>query len=137
MPFIGYLVGSVMLNDVEWIIPQIALLLLGYLGIKTIIESFKDEDHKHIESLTINILLVQAIATSIDALSAGFTISNYTITEVLVCVCIIAIMTSLICIIGEYVGRKIGTKLGRKAELIGGIILLGISIEIFISGMIE
>ena len=82
------------------------------------------------------VLFIQAIATSIDALSVGFTISNYNLIEAIVCVSIVAISTFIICIFGVKIGKRFGTKLGNKAELTGGIILVLIGIEIFISGLI-
>lgn len=137
MPFIGYLVGSAILSDIEWLIPYVALGLLGFLGIDMIVNSIKGGDeHEKVESLTLKVLFIQAIATSIDALSVGFTISNYNLIEAIVCVSIVAISTFIICIFGVKIGKKFGTKLGNKAELIGGIILVLIGIEIFISGLI-
>ncbi len=137
MPFIGYLVGSAFLSSIEWIIPWIALILLGFIGGKTLFESIKNKDEEEIEikQLTIKVLLFQAVATSIDALSVGFTISDYTLIEALVCVSIIAIVTFIICVIAVYLGKKFGTKLGNKAEILGGIILILIGIEIFITGI--
>ena len=80
-------------------------------------------------------ILVQAVATSIDALSVGFTIANYEVVEALICTGIIAVVTTLICLGAVYIGEKFGSKLGCKAQILGGIILIGIGIEIFISGM--
>ena len=82
-------------------------------------------------------LLIQGIATSIDALSVGFTISNYDWVEALVACAIIALVTLSFCLVGLFFGRKLGGKFTSKAELIGGVILIGIGLEIFISNMIE
>ena len=78
-------------------------------------------------------LLVQGIATSIDALSVGFTIADYTCLKALVCAVIIATVTFIICIIGLILGRKIGKCLSGKANIFGGIILILIGLEIFIT----
>ena len=137
MPFIGYLVGSAFLTKIEWIIPWVALGLLGFVGGKMLIDGIKHKDDccEECRKLTFKALIVQAIATSIDALSVGFTISDYKLIEALVAVLIIAIVTFIICVIGVYIGKKFGTKLGCKAEILGGVILITIGLEIFISGL--
>ena len=100
-----------------------------YDGIKN-----KEEDEE-VKDLTFKVLFIQAIATSIDALSVGFTISDYSIIEALVCVGCVAVITFMICVAAVFIGKKFGTKLGNKAILVGGIILVLIGLEIFISGM--
>lgn len=137
MPFIGYLVGSSFLTKIEWIIPWVALVLLGFIGLKMLIDGIKHKDDccEECKKLTFKALIIQAIATSIDALSVGFTISNYNIFEAIVSVLVIALVTLPICIAGVYIGKKFGTKLGCKAEILGGIILITIGLEIFISGV--
>lgn len=136
MPFIGYLVGSVCLSQIEWIIPWVALVLLGFIGGKMVFEGFKKDDEKEdVKKLTFKVLFIQAIATSIDALSVGFTIADYTMIEAIVCVLLIALMTFIVCVFAVFVGKKFGTKLGSKAEILGGIILVLIGIEIFITGI--
>ncbi len=80
-------------------------------------------------------LLVQGIATSIDALSVGFTISEYGLTMALVASLIIAIVTFVICWFGLEIGKKFGTKLSNKASILGGVILILIGIEIFVKGV--
>ena len=127
--------GSQILTKIEWIIPWAALIILGYLGGKMIYDGIKGEKEADEKALTLKVILIQAIATSIDALSVGFTISDYTLIEALVCVGCVAVITFVICVGAVFIGRKFGTKLGNKAILIGGIILIAIGIEIFISGM--
>ena len=136
MPFLGYLVGANTLAKIEWIIPWVALILLGFIGGKMLIEGIKGEEGEEKKvNLTFKTLIIQAIATSIDALTVGFSISNYKMDEAIVCVLLIAIITCIICIGGVFIGKKFGTKLGTKAEIFGGIILLLIGLEIFISGI--
>ena len=77
--------------------------------------------------------LLQGIATSIDALSVGFTIAEYNWVTALVCAAIIAVVTFLICLGGLYIGKKAGTKLAGKAGILGGSILILIGLEIVIS----
>ena len=135
MPLIGYLVGSQILTKFEWIIPWAALGILGYLGGKMVYDGIKGEEEVDDKSLTFKIIFIQAIATSIDALSVGFTISDYKLIEAFVCVGCVAVITFAICVAAVFIGKKFGTKLGNKAILIGGIILILIGLEIFISGM--
>jgi putative Mn2+ efflux pump MntP len=80
-------------------------------------------------------LLVQGVATSIDALSVGFTISEYGFLMALVCALIIAVVTFIICIAGLFIGKKVGTRLAGKANILGGFILIFIGIEIFVTGI--
>lgn len=136
MPFLGYIVGCQFLTKIEWLIPWVALILLGYIGADMLIGGIKNKDEdEEIEDLTLKVLFVQAIATSIDALSVGFSIANYTLLEAVVCVSFIAFITFAICVAAVFIGKKFGTKLGNKAEILGGIILIAIGIEIFITGM--
>ena len=80
-------------------------------------------------------LVVQGIATSIDALSVGFTISEYDVVHAIVCALIIAVLTFFICMAGVYIGKKFGTHLSNKAQILGGVILIGIGIYIFVKGL--
>lgn len=137
MPLIGWLCVHTILEKFsifEKFIPYIALGLLSFLGIKMILDGRKKDDDKKVVIGFIG-LIVQGIATSIDALSVGFTIANMVFIEALVCCLIIAIITFIICFIGVYIGKKFGNKFDDKAELIGGIILIIIGIEIFLTNI--
>ena len=117
-------------------IPWIALALLSYIGGKMIFESFRpSEDEAKCSAVTLSVLLIQGVATSIDALSVGFTIADYQFSAALVCSLIIAAVTFVLCFTGLFIGRKAGTKLSGHAEVLGGIILIAIGIEIFIKGL--
>ena len=117
----------------EKFIPWIALGLLGYIGIQLILEAREGEDEEHKKpDLGWSALILQAIATSIDALSVGFTIADYGFVEALLAAFIIAVVTFVICMFGIAIGKKAGTKLAGKANLLGGIILIFIGLEIFI-----
>lgn len=211
MPLIGYFIGYSVITYIEKYIPWIALILLGYIGGKMLIEALKENkkrrenaklaqsvivsesqttesqneskmselsenensteienleaedyetsinvnessdgkqgeialtENKNIvnsakQELTFKALFVQAIATSIDALSVGLTIADYTITNAIVCACIIALCTFVISFVAVHLGKKFGTKLEGKAEIIGGIILILIGIEIFLTGILK
>ena len=126
-------------------IPWIALLLLIYIGGGMIIEAFRNKkETKEDESggvksaafLPMKTLLIQGVATSIDALSVGFTISGYGAFAALLAALIIAAVTFVICLSGLKLGRVFGTKLERYAGLIGGTILIVIGLEIFIKSFI-
>ena len=118
-------------------IPYIALILLAYIGFKMVIESRKGEEEKDEGAavLTFATLMVQGIATSIDALSVGFAIADYSSLEALTSTLIIGATTFIICIFGLEVGKKVGKAFSDKATLFGGCILIIISLEIFIKGV--
>lgn len=141
MPLIGYFVGHAFIKYIEKFVPWIALILLLFLGVKMIIDGIKSikekkEEEQEIKKLSIKVLLVQAIATSIDALSTGVAFSNYQIIEAIICVLIIALVTFIICYLGVIIGKHFGTKLSNYADIFGGVILIIIGLEIFIKGMI-
>lgn len=116
-------------------IPWIALLLLGFLGGKMLVEGIRSrrEEETTASVLTLGVLLMQGVATSIDALSVGFTIAEYSVLSAAVCALLVAIVTFCICVCGLLLGRKFGTRLSGKASILGGVILIAIGLEIFIS----
>ena len=140
MPLIGWICVHTITRYFSWfehLIPWIALGLLGFIGGKMLWEGFrhKDEaDEPHCMGLCG--LLLQGVATSIDALSVGFTISDYNLAEALLAVAIIAAVTFVICLAGILIGRKMGTKIAGKAGILGGAILIFIGLEIFITGLL-
>ena len=143
MPLIGWVCVHTVLEHFrafEKLIPWIALLLLCWIGGKMIFESIctKEPDRQEKSAaLGIGALAVQGIATSIDALSVGFTIADYTAPLALCAALIIGAVTFVICYAGLKIGRKAGMKLAGKATLFGGMLLIGIGLEIFITHMIE
>ncbi|MBO2516565.1 MAG: hypothetical protein CW338_04695 [Clostridiales bacterium] len=114
-------------------IPWIALLLLLYIGGKMLIEGIRHKEEDEKAAVGFGALLVQGIATSIDALSVGFTIAEYDMTEAIIASVIIAAVTFGICMGGLVIGKTVGKKLTGKASILGGIILIGIGIEIFVT----
>ena len=96
----------------------------------------KDENNKTIK-LTFSVMILQGIATSIDALSVGFTIADYGLGMAFIASLIIAVVTFIICMCGLLIGKKIGAKLSKKAGILGGTILIAIGIEIFVRGFIS
>ena len=141
MPMIGWICVHTLLqyfNAFEKFIPWIALILLVFIGGKMLIDGIKnkEEDVCAKPGITLGALLVQGVATSIDALSVGFTIAEHTFIMALVSVALIAIVTFFISLLGLFLGKKFGTKLSNKAAILGGVILIIIGIEIFITGII-
>lgn len=121
----------------EKMIPWIALALLGFIGGKMLYEGIRNEGEEEEQAgVGFKALMVQGVATSIDALSVGFTIEQYSFTRALICGLIIAVVTLIICLAGLVIGKKFGTKLAGKATILGGIILIGIGIEIFLTGIL-
>lgn len=141
MPMIGWFCVHTIaerFKSFEKFIPWIALLLLLYIGGEMLIDgikSRKSSEEVALEKLTMKALFIQAVATSIDALSVGFTISKYSLFEATICNLIIAIVTFVISVVGVIIGKKVGTKLGWKADVLGGVILIGIGLEIWITGV--
>lgn len=140
MPMTGWICVHTILTyfkKFETFIPWIALILLLYIGGKMLIEGIRktEEDTADNSALTFSTLIIQGIATSIDALSVGFTIANYALLLAVICSLIIAAVTYIISITGIVIGKKVGTKLSSKAAVLGGVILIAIGIEIFIKGI--
>ena len=138
MPMAGWLCVHTIVelfSAFERFVPWIALALLGYIGGKMLLEGLKGEEAEEADELSAGALFMQGVATSIDALSVGFTISEYGWLMALVCSLIVATVTFFICEAGLSLGKKFGTKLSGKASILGGVILIGIGLEIFISGV--
>lgn len=156
MPMLGWVLvrfAAEQFTAFQKAVPYIALVLLLFIGGKMLYEGIKNkgdddingengengekgEEATAVTKLTLLRLLVQGIATSIDALSVGFTIAEYKVTEAIVCSAIVAAVTFGICVAGTYIGKKFGTKLAGKATILGGVILIIIGFEIFIKGVI-
>ncbi|MBQ8884094.1 MAG: manganese efflux pump, partial [Oscillospiraceae bacterium] len=120
----------------EKFIPWIALILLGIIGTKMIVEGLKNQcEEYNCQKTGAFLLLVQGIATSIDALSVGFTIADESLKNAIISALIIALVTFVICIGGLIIGKKFGTKLSNKASILGGVILVVIGLEIFITNL--
>ena len=137
MPLIGWICIHTVVQyfqSFQILIPWIALGLLGYIGGKMLYEGIKSQSCPVVPAvLGFGALLVQGIATSIDALSVGFTIANYLFPMALVSALIIVAVTFVICMVGVYIGKKAGSCLSGKAGIVGGAILIFIGLEIFIT----
>ena len=149
MPMIGWLLVTEAARLFKWfspLIPWIALVLLLIIGgglLKDGIEELRDsrkgtaEPDKPSDAVRLSFwaLMMQGIATSIDALSVGFTTAAYNIMQALVSSLIIGVVTLFICMAGLRIGRRLGTLLAGRASILGGIILIGIGLEIWVKGV--
>lgn len=136
MPMTGWVCVSTIaqyFSAFKNLIPWIALILLSCIGGKMLYDGIKNRDSDEEKSAVgLKGLLVQGLATSIDALSVGFTISDYNWIEALLVCLLIGVVTFFICYAGIYIGKKAGTKLAGKAGILGAVILIFIGLEIFI-----
>lgn len=138
MPLIGWICVHTIVerfSSFQKFIPFIALILLLFIGGKMLIDGIKHKEEEECTGVGITALLVQGIATSIDALSVGFTIAEYNFANAVAAALIIALVTFMICVIGLLIGKRFGTVLSNKAQIFGGIILIAIGIEIFLTGI--
>lgn len=137
MPLIGYLLGVNFSSFLTKFTPIIALVLLGFIGGKMLLEGLKNcEDGVcEIKVFNFKLLLVQAIATAIDALSVGIIMVDYQVNELIIALTLIAVVTFVLSFIAVYIGKKFGLLLSNKASILGGVILIIIGLEIFMSGI--
>lgn len=140
MPMLGWLCVHTAVQKFEQFskfIPWIALILLGIIGGKMIFDGIKNKGEEvELQKAGLMSILIQAVATSIDALSVGFTIASYNFKEALCSALLIGTVTFFICFAGVLIGKKAGTKISGKAGILGGTILLIIGIEIFVKSFL-
>ena len=150
MPLIGYLLGHTLYETLDFIekykiIPILALVILFIIGAKMAVEGINElidtkkgkkvEDLENKKVLSFKLLIIQAIATSIDALSVGVVIADYSVKNAIICAIIVALVTFVICVPSVFIGKKIGLKIGPFAEILGGAILIVIGFIIFFTGI--
>ena len=138
MPLIGYLLGAVLLGWLATAAPWIGGGILIVLGAKMLYEAFNGEveavladsfDENIQEKINHRMMFTLAIATSIDAMAAGFTLNLLVVNAWLACF-IIAIVTAVFGFFGIYLGKSSGTWLEDKAEILGGLVLIAIGIKV-------
>ena len=131
MPLLGWALGiafaAIMASVVHWI----ALVLLSVLGLRMIKEGLDRDPEEAMKELSLWPLLIVAIATSIDAAVAGITLPTIGAPIVLACI-VIGLTTSLLTYPGVYLGALVGARIGKWAEVLGGLILIGLGIKIFV-----
>ena len=147
MPLIGWVCVHTIIElftSLQPLIPWIGFGILLFIGGKMIIEGWKEDHEKDKEneeeeeekdkSLGNRLLIVQGIATSIDALSVGFAIADYTMVKALIASGVIGVVTLFICLAGIKIGRKFGMLFAGKASIMGGLVLIGIGVSLIIRG---
>ena len=138
MPLIGWFCVTTVtgyFKAFEPFIPWIAFGLLSVLGLKMLLEGVSGGEAEA-PAVGFGALLLQGVATSIDALSVGFTIAEYSLWEAVLACLLIGAVTFVICFAGLWIGKRFGTKLSAKAAILGGAILVAIGIEILVTGLI-
>ena len=131
MPFIGYLAGKGLLGWIEAYAHWIVFGLLALIGAKMIFEGFQEGVEEDISALTNKMMLILAIATSIDAMVAGFSLTLLDVNPYIACL-VIGVTTFIFSWVGVLIGRKSGTWLESKAEIFGGTVLILIGIKMLI-----
>ena len=131
MPVIGYLLGSSMYDLISDYDHWIAFGLLLLIGLNMIVESFSKDEEKIDADLSFWTMFVLAVATSIDALAVGITLAMDG-SDIVMSSVVIGVITMCISIIGVRVGAEVGNAFGRRAELLGGIILIAIGTKILL-----
>lgn len=129
MPVLGWYLGLRVAPYVEFIDHWIAFTLLAYVGVKMIKESFNEEESFCTDPSKGKTMVALSVATSIDALVIGFTLAMIRV-DIWYPGMVIGIITALLSITGIYLGKFLGTRFGKKIELAGGLIIIGIGIKI-------
>ena len=131
MPLIGYFLGATFQSLVTQIDHWVAFVLLLFVGVKMLKEAFANDSENINDDVDFKTMIVLAIATSIDALAIGITFA-FLQTNILLAVTAIGIITFAVCVIGVKIGNKFGDKYERKAETVGGLILIFMGIKILL-----
>ena len=131
MPFIGYLGGKGVLGWIEAYAHWIAFGLLALIGTKMVYEGLHEGIEKEILAITNKMMLILAIATSVDAMAAGFSLALLDANPYVACL-IIGITTFAFSWAGVLIGKNSGTWLENKAEIFGGVVLVLMGIKILL-----
>lgn len=131
MPLIGYLFGSVFGDAIAKFDHWVVFVLLGFLGLNMIKESFSTDDNCDTCNLNFKVMFLLAIATSIDALAVGITFAFLKV-NIILAILLIGIITFIMSFIGVKLGSKFGSKYEKKAQILGGVILIGMGLKILL-----
>ncbi len=137
MPFLGYWLGKSFESYITSVDHWVAFILLGYIGIKMIREAFEEEEMSCKLDFKIDIkeLFILAIATSIDALAVGIAFSFNPRVNIYENIAVIGIVTFIISFFGVIIGNRFGARYHKKAETVGGIILVLLGLKILLEGV--
>ena len=136
MPTLGYFLGTTFANLIDQFDHWVAFILLAIIGVNMVREALskdKDEDEAN-DDFGFKTMLLLAIATSIDALAVGVTFALEG-TDIALAACLIGLTTFTLSPIGLLVGHRFGLRYKSKAELVGGLVLIGIGLKILLEGL--
>ncbi len=136
MPIIGYLIGIRFYNHITSIDHWIAFILLLCIGINMIKEAILNKEEEKDDSLKVKDMLILAVATSIDAMAIGITFAFLNVNIVLACT-LIGVITFVISIIGVKIGNVFGNRYEKKAQILGGIVLILVGFKILIEHLVR
>lgn len=139
MPFFGWLLGTAFSRYISAFDHWIAFVLLAFIGGKMVMEALHPDKEQaaNCDRLDIKELFVLAVATSIDALAVGITFALLPDISIGLSVSLIGVITFALSFLGVVIGNKFGSKYEKKAELVGGLILVGIGVKILLEHLIE
>lgn len=135
MPTLGFFLGKAFAAYICAFDHWIALILLGYIGGKMIFDALRPDEESGSYTLTPKLLLTQGIATSIDALAVGVSFAALPNVNIVYAALLICFETFAFSLVGIVFGKKVGARLGDRAQFVGGLILIGIGLKIFIEHM--
>ena len=130
-PFLGWWGTDLCRTLIESVDHWVAFGILGFMGARMIIESFKEEEQKRFNPRRYKVILTLAIATSIDALAVGVTMAFLDV-NIWIAATVIGVITFALSAVGVVLGYRFGTLLGSKAGLLGGVILIGLGVKIIL-----
>lgn len=145
MPLAGYFVGGIAAELIEKYAGMVSLVILGFIGSNMLYSGYKalkedaseeDEEEAQQEAqqgatiLSYGKLLFQAVATAIDAFAVGVSFRAHSV-DILVASALFGIITAILCTIALFIGKKLGSLLGDRAEMVGGIVLILIGLKAF------
>ena len=138
MPLVGWVAVHTLVGHITFLlplVPWVSLLLLSVIGGRMILGGAQHTGA--VAGAGIAALLLQGVATSVDALSVGLTVASLQLIPVLTEAVIIGIVTLFVCLFGLYLGRRFGGGLSHRASVLGGAILILVGIEIFLTGVFK
>jgi putative Mn2+ efflux pump MntP len=134
MVTIGYFLGSFFTGVIGRFAGLAAMIILCVLGGKMILDAIRHKEDDETPAVTLPLLMVQGLATSIDALAIGVSVSFLAV-DIVFFAFFNCVITLAICAVGCLIGRGLGKLLGKKAAIIGGLVLIIIGVKIFIEGL--
>ena len=137
MPLIGFFLGTLFAEAIQVIDHWVAFILLGFIGISMLKESFSKEEESHDADLSVKTMFVMAVATSIDALAVGISLAMAGDVNIWAAIALIGGFTCAFCTAGVKIGNIFGSKFESKAQIAGGLILIFLGAKILIEGILE